>query len=78
MSTPNSSRIALLIDGANLRATAKTLGFDIERLLMEFSNRGTVLRALYYTAIIEDTEYSNLNRLCRTLPGQDSRSRPSQ
>ena len=78
MSTPNSSRIALLIDGANLRATAKTLGFDIERLLMEFSNRGTVLRALYYTAIIEDTEYSNLNRLRRTLPGQDSRSRPSQ
>jgi uncharacterized LabA/DUF88 family protein len=78
MSTPNSSRIALLIDGANLRATAKTLCFDIERLLMEFSNRGTVLRALYYTAIIEDTEYSNLNRLCRTLPGQDSRSRPSQ
>jgi uncharacterized LabA/DUF88 family protein len=80
MSTPNSSRIALLIDGANLRATAKTLGFDIDykRLLMEFSNRGTVLRALYYTAIIEDTEYSNLNRLCRTLPGQDSRSRPSQ
>jgi uncharacterized LabA/DUF88 family protein len=65
MSTPNSSRIALFIDGANLHATAKTLGFDIDykRLLMEFSNRGTVLRALYYTAIIEDLEYSSIRPL---------------
>jgi uncharacterized LabA/DUF88 family protein len=65
MSTPNSSRIALLIDGANLHATAKTLGFDIDykRLLMEFSSRGIVLRALYYTAIIEDLEYSSIRPL---------------
>ena len=65
MSTPNSSRIALFIDGANLHATARTLGFDIDykRLLVEFSNRGTMLRALYYTAIIEDMEYSSIRPL---------------
>ena len=41
-------KIALLIDGANLYATSKTLGFDIDykRLLKEFQSRGTLLRAL--------------------------------
>jgi uncharacterized LabA/DUF88 family protein len=53
-------RIALFIDGANLYATAKTLGFDIDfkRLLHEFQSRGTLVRALYYTAIYEDQEFS--------------------
>jgi uncharacterized LabA/DUF88 family protein len=38
---------------------AKTLGFDIDykRLLKEFESRGTLLRAFYYTAIIEDQEF---------------------
>jgi uncharacterized LabA/DUF88 family protein len=56
----STSRIALFIDGANLYATAKALGFDIDyrRLLREFQSRGLVLRAFYYTAIIEDQEYS--------------------
>ena len=59
------SKIALLIDGANLHATSKTLGFDIDykRLLKEFQSRGTLLRAIYYTAIIEDQEYSSLRPL---------------
>ena len=50
------SNIALFIDGANLYATGKTLGFDVDyrRLLTEFRSRGTLLRAFYYTAIIED------------------------
>jgi uncharacterized LabA/DUF88 family protein len=54
------SRIALFIDGANLYATAKALGFDIDykRLLKEFQSRGTLVRAFYYTAIIEDQEFS--------------------
>ena len=58
-------RIALFIDGANLYATAKTLGFDIDykRLLKEFQSRGTLLRAFYYTAIIEDQEYSSIRPL---------------
>ena len=51
MSSPVSNKIALFIDGANLYATAKTLGFDIDykRLLKEFQSRGTLLRAFYYT-----------------------------
>jgi Uncharacterized conserved protein len=61
----SSNRIALFIDGANLYATAKTLGFDIDykRLLKEFHSRGTLLRAFYYTAIIEDQEYSSIRPL---------------
>src|SRR5438270_6470673 len=61
----SSNRIALFIDGANLYATAKTLGFDIDykRLLKEFQGRGTLLRAFYYTAIIEDQEFSSIRPL---------------
>jgi uncharacterized LabA/DUF88 family protein len=60
-----SNRVALFIDGANLHATANTLGFDIDykRLLKEFEGRGSLLRAFYYTAIIEDQEYSSLRPL---------------
>jgi uncharacterized LabA/DUF88 family protein len=60
-----SNRIALFIDGANLYATGKALGFDIDyrRLLTEFQNRGTLVRAFYYTAIIEDQEYSSIRPL---------------
>jgi uncharacterized LabA/DUF88 family protein len=60
-----SSNTALFIDGANLYATAKTLGFDVDykRLLKEFQSRGTLLRAFYYTAIIEDQEYSSIRPL---------------
>jgi uncharacterized LabA/DUF88 family protein len=58
-------RIALFIDGANLYATAKTLGFviDYKRLLKEFQSRGTLVRAFYYTAIIEDQEFSSIRPL---------------
>ena len=60
-----SSNIALFIDGANLHATAKALGFDIDyrRLLNEFQTRGKLLRAFYYTALIEDQEYSSIRPL---------------
>ncbi|WP_163893235.1 NYN domain-containing protein, partial [Proteus mirabilis] len=53
------------IDGANLYATAKTIGFDIDykRLLKEFQSRGYLLRAYYYTALIEDQEYSSIRPL---------------
>jgi len=61
----NSEKIALFIDGANLYATGRTLGFDIDykRLLKEFQSRGYLLRAFYYTAIIEDQEYSSIRPL---------------
>src|SRR5215218_201082 len=60
-----SNRIALFIDGANLHSTAKTLGFDIDykRLLKEYEGRGSLLRAFYYTAIIEDQQYSSIRPL---------------
>ena len=58
-------KTALFIDGANLYATAKSLGFDIDykRLLREFQSRGYLLRAFYYTAVIEDQEYSSIRPL---------------
>jgi uncharacterized LabA/DUF88 family protein len=58
-------RTALFIDGANLYATAKALGFDIDykRLLKEFQQRGYLVRAFYYTALIEDQEYSSIRPL---------------
>ena len=60
-----SEKIALFIDGANLYATTKSLGFDIDykRLLKEFQSRGYLLRAFYYTAVIEDQEYSSIRPL---------------
>ena len=63
--TSRSDKFALLIDGPNLHAAAKTLGFDIDfkRLLQEYESRGTLLRALYYTAIFEDQEYSAIRPL---------------
>ena len=58
-------KIALFIDGANLYATAKSLGFDIDykRLLVEFQSKGYLLRAYYYTALAEDQEYSSIRPL---------------
>jgi uncharacterized LabA/DUF88 family protein len=60
-----TEKIALFIDGANLYATAKALGFDIDykRLLREFQSRGYLMRAFYYTAVIEDQEYSSIRPL---------------
>lgn len=58
-------KIALFIDGANLYATSKALGFDIDyrKLLTTFQKRGYLLRAYYYTALIEDQEYSSIRPL---------------
>ena len=58
-------KIALFIDGANLYATAKSLGFDIDykRLLTEFQAKGYLLRAYYYTALAEEQEYSSIRPL---------------
>jgi len=58
-------KIALFIDGANLYAAAKSLGFDIDykKLLLEFQGKGYLLRAYYYTALAEDQEYSSIRPL---------------
>ncbi len=61
----SNEKIALLIDGANLYSATKALGFDIDykRLLKEFQSRGYLLRAFYYTTLIEDQEYSSIRPL---------------
>jgi uncharacterized LabA/DUF88 family protein len=58
-------RIVLLIDGANLYATSRALGFDIDykRMLTYFGERAYLLRAHYYTALVEDQEYSSIRPL---------------
>ncbi|WP_026617398.1 NYN domain-containing protein [Ensifer aridi] len=58
-------KIALFIDGANLYAASKSLGFDVDyrKLLSAFQKRAYVLRAYYYTAIIEDLEFSSIRPL---------------
>jgi len=60
-----TERVAIFIDGANLYATAKALGFDIDykRLLALFRTKGQLVRALYYTALNEDQEYSSIRPL---------------
>lgn len=58
-------RAALFIDGANLYATARALNFDIDykRLYNYFDSRCRLIRAFYYTALIEDQEYSPIRPL---------------
>lgn len=58
-------RMAMFIDGSNLYAAARALGFDIDykRLLEEFTKRGRLVRAFYYTALVEDQEYSPIRPL---------------
>jgi uncharacterized LabA/DUF88 family protein len=58
-------RLALFIDGANLYAAARALGFDIDykRLLDLFVTTGRLVRAFYYTALVEDQEYSPIRPL---------------
>jgi uncharacterized LabA/DUF88 family protein len=60
-----TDRLALFIDGPNLHASAKALGFDIDfkRLLEEFRKRGLLTRAYYYTTLVEDQEYSPIRPL---------------
>ncbi len=60
-----TDRLALFIDGANLHAAAKNLGFDIDfkRLLDEFRKRGLLIRAYYYTTLVEEQDYSPIRPL---------------
>ena len=58
-------KIVLFIDGANLYATSRALGFDIDykALLAAFRKRGYLLRAYYYTALLEEQDYSSIRPL---------------
>ncbi len=58
-------RVALFIDGSNLYAAAKALEFDIDykRLLGFFANQGQLVRAFYFTALLEEQEFSPIRPL---------------
>ncbi|MDG2034698.1 MAG: NYN domain-containing protein [Rhodospirillales bacterium] len=58
-------RVALFIDGANLHASVRALGFDIDymHLLKLFKESGRLIRANYYTAIVDDQDYSPIRPL---------------
>ena len=75
-------RLALFIDGSNLYAAAKALGFDIDYMLlrMEFMRRGKLLRAFYYTALLENEEYSPIRPLVDWLHynGFTMRTKPAK
>lgn len=61
----SQERIALFIDGSNLYSSARNLGFDIDykKLRALFSSKGQLVRAFYYTALIDDQDYSPLRPL---------------
>ena len=65
MSIDPREKVVLFIDGANLYATSKAIGVDIDyrRLLAEFQAKAYLLRAYYYTALVEDQEYSSIRPL---------------
>ena len=58
-------KLALFIDGSNLYAAARALDFDIDykKLLRWAAAQGRLVRAFYYTALIEDQEYSPIRPL---------------
>ena len=60
-----TDKIALFIDGANLYGAAKNLNLDLDykKLIDEFQKRGVLIRAYYYTAIVEDQDYSPIRPL---------------
>lgn len=64
--TPYSTdRTALFIDGANLYSTARALGVDLDfsKLLGSFREQAVLVRAYYYTAIVEGEEFSPIRPL---------------
>ncbi len=65
MQFSTSERTVLFIDGANLYSASRNLGFDVDyrNLLTFFRSRTNVLRAYYYSAVLETEEYSPLKPL---------------
>lgn len=60
-----NERVGIFVDGANLYAAARALGFDIDykQLLETFANQCHLVRSFYYTALVEDQEYSPIRPL---------------
>ena len=58
-------RVCLFIDGANLYSASRNLGFDVDyrSLLTFFRRRSKLIRAYYYSAVLDTEEYSPLKPL---------------
>lgn len=58
-------RIAIFIDGSNLYSTVKNLDFDIDykKMLDLFRSKSRLIRANYYTALVEEADYSPIRPL---------------
>lgn len=58
-------RLALFIDGANLHSAARALNFEVDFKLLrqEFERRGRLVRAYYYTALLEGEDYTPIRPL---------------
>ncbi len=58
-------RLVLFIDGASLYAAARAVGLEIDfrKLLKEFQSRGRLVRANYYTTVVESDDYSPVRPL---------------
>lgn len=58
-------RVVVFIDGANLHAATRGLGFviDYKKLLQLLQSRGRLVRALYYTTVFDDDEFSSVRPL---------------
>jgi uncharacterized LabA/DUF88 family protein len=69
LNIPIGERTFAFIDGPNLHATVRALGFEIDyRKLLEYLRKqGHFIRVLYYTAIVEDQEFSTFRPLADWL-----------
>ena len=58
-------RLAIFIDGANFYSAVKALGFELDYKLLrsEFMRRGKLVRASYYTMLLENDDYSPIRPL---------------
>jgi uncharacterized LabA/DUF88 family protein len=58
-------KLAVFIDGANLYGAARALEFDIDykRMLQWAAKQGKLIRAYYYTALVEENEFSPIRPL---------------
>lgn len=60
-----TERVALFIDGANLYSAARNLSLemDFRKLLDGFRDKSQLVRAYYYTAVVEGEEFSPVRPL---------------
>jgi len=65
MTSYSTDRTALFIDGANLYSSAKALNADLDfrKLVEKHRAESRLIRAYYYTAIVEGEEFSPIKPL---------------